>query len=104
MEEYKDAKVFSRKKYEEIEEDKIEIAVLGDVIISEEIKSVLKLQPKFAVLRKLDPVEMETDLELGFGKGRYQILAEINEELDEEEEIDDETRKKMEEEEARCRR
>ena len=42
LEEYKDAKVFSRKKYEEIEEEKIEIEVLGDVTISEEANSSTK--------------------------------------------------------------
>ena len=51
----------------------------------------MKLQPKLAVLRKLEPAEMETDLELGFGKARYKLLAEINERLEEgpEEEVDE---------------
>ena len=90
-------------KFEEIELDKVEVTMIGDVVISEEEKSVLKLQHKFAVLSKLDPVEMETDLELGFGKGRYTPLAEIEGKRKDEEEIDDETREKMEEQEAICR-
>ena len=89
---YKEAKMCTLSKFEEIELDKVEVTMIGDVVISEEEKSVLKLQHKFAVLSKLDPVEMETDLELGFGKGRYTLLAEIEGKIEDEEEIDDETR------------
>ena len=105
LEEYKDAKVFTREKFESIKEDEIERTKIGDVETSEAEDSVLKLQPKFAVLRKLENVEMETELEMGCGKGKYQLLAEINEKLEneEEEEPDEETREKMEEEEARSR-
>ena len=74
-------------KFEEIELDKVEVTMIGDVVISEEEKFVLKLQHKFAVLSKLDPVEMETHLELGFGKGRYTLLAEIEGKRKDEEEI-----------------
>ena len=49
---------------------------------------------------------MKTDLELGFGKARYQTLAEIREKLEEEgeeEEINESLEEKIEEEEAKCR-
>jgi hypothetical protein len=71
--------VFKRSRFEEIQEDEMEVTVVGNVKISKEEASVLKLQPKFAVLRKLDNVEMETDLQLGFAKARYQLLAELAE-------------------------
>ena len=84
LEFYKEAKVFNREEYEGIQEDKIETTVIGKVEVSEDERAVLRLQPKFAVLKKLDTVEMKNDLELGFGKARYQLLAEINEKLEEE--------------------
>ena len=48
---------------------------------------------------------MKTDLELGFGKARYQTLAEIREKLEEEgeeEEINESLKEKMEEEDTKC--
>ena len=82
LEYYKEAKVFDNEKYEQIQEDKVEIKMIGKAEVSECERSVLRLQPKFAVLRQLDTVEMKNDLELGFGKARYQLLAEINERLE----------------------
>ena len=51
--EYKNAKVFTLSKFEDIKEDTVEVTTYGKATISEEEKSALKLQPKFAVLRKL---------------------------------------------------
>ena len=108
MEQYKDAKVFKKDEFDTIVEDKIEIPQIGKVEISEKEISVLRLQPKFAVLRKLITVEMKNDLELGFAKARYQILAEIREKLEEgedgkEEEVNESLEERMEEEEAKSR-
>ena len=88
MEKYRDAKIFSGDKFDEIETDKIEITILGNLKdkISEAEYQVLQLHTKFAIMPNLEESDYEMDLELGFAKLRYQLLKELGEKLSEEEE------------------
>ena len=61
---------------------------MGKVEISEEEKEVLRLHPKFAILNDINPVDMAWDMELGFGKLRYQLSRENEEKLAPEDEIE----------------
>ena len=109
LENYKDAKVFSRKTFEEIEKNEISVAILGDIEVSDQVRQLLKLHPKFSIMQRLDETDYETDLELAFAKLRYQLLQELGEKLSEEEEntlrqeANEEIEEKMEEEEAKTR-
>ena len=73
LEMFKDCNVFHRDKMERLKPNIPEIKLIGEVKIDEEEKSVLSLNPKFAVTKKLVQVEMEQDAEICLGKLRYEI-------------------------------
>ena len=87
MKEYERANIFSKEKFDKIEETEIEIAVIGEIELTEEEKSVLKKHPKFALLDNLTMEKLELEFELGFGKYRYQIQREIKERKEKEKEM-----------------
>ena len=47
--------------------------LVGNIKIDEDERKVLDLNPKFAVLKKLELLEIEQDVELGLGKLRYEV-------------------------------
>ena len=106
---YGDASVFSGEKYDRIEEDEIVIQIVGDVSLSENERTALKLHPKFALMSDLREIDMDLEMELCFAKVRYQLSKELGEKLsdeDEEElrkEMTVEEEEKIEEDEARSR-
>ena len=63
---------------------KITHKLIGKVEISDEERRVLNLNPKFAVLKKLEQIDMEQDIELGLAKLRYEITR-LNKRIREEE-------------------
>jgi len=72
LEKYANCKIFKREKMEEMKPQKISHKLIGDISIDEDEKRVLDLNPKFAILKKLDQLEMEQDIELGLAKLRYE--------------------------------
>ena len=106
---YGDAAVFNSDKFDEIEEDKIVVQIVGDVTLSENERKALKLHPKFALMSDLRELDMDLEMELCFAKVRYQLSKELGEKLsdeDEEElrsEMTAEEEEKIEEDEARSR-
>ena len=53
LEKFSDCKVFQRQEMEKMEPEKTEIKLIGDVKIDEEERSILSLNPKFAIMKKL---------------------------------------------------
>ena len=109
IEEFIDAKVFNHNEFEKIEAETYEITIVGDVALTDEEKSILKLHPKFAIPAKLDEENLEFEFELGVAKLRMEIGREEAEKLSTEDgeilddEITPEEEEIMEEEEARSR-
>ena len=105
LEEFKEAKIFSKEEFESIDIQEYEVKIVGDIDLPANQKKALKLHPKFAILQRLDEDEMEYDMELGFAKLRYELSRESDEKLDEadEQEITEEEEEIMEEIEARSR-
>ena len=54
IKEYKEAKIFSRKAFDEIEEVKVEVITVGEIEITPEEREILQMHPKHAILEKLD--------------------------------------------------
>ena len=66
--------------------ESVEVSRIGNVRLDDDKLSILKLQPKFAILRKLDKIEMQTEIEMGMAKVCYQtakedLVREINEKI-----------------------
>ena len=73
FEEYKECKIFDETKFKEVKQKEIEVVMLGDVSLDEEEKEIMKLNPKFSVLKKLEKEEIENDIEIGLMKARYEV-------------------------------
>ena len=74
-------KVFDRAKLEEMKPADVESLVIGDIQLDDDEKQVLKLNPKFAVMVRLDDEEMERDTEIASSKLRYEIRRKKEQEL-----------------------
>ena len=77
--------IFNKKKYEEIKTWDYEVEIVGDVILSDSERIVLRLPPKFAIEENLPEDGLAQDEELAFAKARMTINKEEEEKL-----IDDE--------------
>ena len=84
LEKYSSCNIFNKEKMSTIKPQEIKHKLIGEVQISEEERSVLNLNPKFAVMKKLENINMEQDIELGLAKLRYEV-ARINKRIKEEE-------------------
>ena len=60
--------------------------LIGNIKIDDDERAVLNLSPKFAVMKKLELIDMEQDSELGLAKLRYEIMRIMRRIKDEEEE------------------
>ena len=75
---------------ERISKEVVEVTRIGEVDLDEDERALLMLPPKFALRRKLNEVDMRTDIEIGAAKLRYQIHKENSfKEISEEDEISD---------------
>ena len=110
LDEYNSAKVFDKKEFDGITPSEIQVSIVGNLVLSEEVKSVLRLHPKFAIREKIEDEELDFQQELGYAKLRYQLNREEEEDLGSEDEMEEATEEereqekdKQEEEEARSR-
>ena len=64
-----------------------EVRLIGDIKIDEDERSMVKMNPKFAIQRKLRLIEQEQDTELCLAKLRYEIkkIEQWRKELEKEE-------------------
>ena len=91
---YKNIKVFNKEKIESMSKESVIVESIGSVKLDPDEKALLSLPPKFAVRRKLEAIDMKTDLELSMAKVRMQIHKENrirdieNNDLDGEDKID----------------
>ena len=87
LEEYSDCKVFHREEMEKMIPSEIEIKTIGKVKLDESELEVLKLNPKFAIMKKLITTEMEHDTEMCLAKLRYEVrkIEELRTEIEREE-------------------
>ena len=96
IEEFREIIALSKKKTEEIEKDTPEVNTIGKVELDSDEMAVLRLPPKFAIRRRLDSLTMQTEIEMGMAKTRYQVAKEESiKQLGIEDEIEDKTRKKQ---------
>ena len=77
LKEYSDAMIFTKEKFEKIELDVMEVAVVGEVELSDAERQVLSLHPKFGIMERLEVTDYELDLILGFAKLLYQLSKEV---------------------------
>ena len=103
MEELYSISIFDREKYANLEELSYEITCIGEVNLTNEIKSVLRLHPKFSVIEILEEETLEFEQELSNGKLRMTLNKEIEMEKEDGEKMSPETEEKLEEEEAKSR-
>ena len=85
LERYKDCDIFDKEKMRSVKPQQIVHKLIGKVEISDDERKVLDLNPKFAVMRKLEQIDMEQDVELGLAKIRYEITR-INKKIRDNEE------------------
>ena len=81
LEEYESLSIFDKEKFDSIETENYEVAIVGDISLTHEEKKVLQLHPKFSVMQCLSKSEMRYELELAFAKLRYEIGRENNERI-----------------------
>ena len=103
-----EAGVFDDEKFNTIVKDDIQIQIVGNVVMTDDERELLRHHPKFALMTDLKEIDMDMELELAFAKVRYQLLKELGEKLsdEEEEQLEDMTREMeemIEEEEAKAR-
>ena len=72
LEKYSRSKVFSRAEMEKMQPVEQKVETIGKVKIDEDESSILRLNPKFAVLKKLVIEDMEHDIEICNAKLRYE--------------------------------
>ena len=73
LEEYSGCKIFDRAKMSELKPQEITHKLIGKVKIDETERAILNLNPKFAILKKLENIEVEQDIEICLAKIRYEI-------------------------------
>jgi len=98
LNEYREIIALSKKKTEELEKVLPEVNTIGKVELDNDEKAVLRLPPKFAIRRRLDSLSMQTEIEMGMAKTRYQVAREesiIQQDLDEEKENGEKTSKRQ---------
>ena len=105
MQDYHNLSIFDREKFERIQIQSYEVTCVGEIHLSNEEKSVLRMHPKFCVMETLKEGAMNFEIELANAKLRIQLHKENDEKLDDTEEIEltQEEKDTIEEEEAKSR-
>ena len=102
-------KVFSEEEYKNIEKDKIEVPIIGDIEITPEEEIILRKNPKFALPERLMEDTMREDMEKAYSLMRMELKDETTEDIGKGQETartseeDEEKDQRMREEEARTR-
>ena len=69
---YKDIIVFNKSEFDKMKKENVEISRIGNVELDRDEIAILKLPPKFAIRRKVKETEMQTELQMGMAKVRFQ--------------------------------
>ena len=95
-------KIFDPVRFDQIEKEKYEVKIIGDIELDEKEMQVLKLHPKFAVMPRLWEGGLDAEEEMANSKLRMQISKELEEKKNRDaEEIADKTVEKEPSEEER---
>ena len=86
MKEYGHIRVFDEEKYEEIIKDRIEVPTIGEIELTEEEKTVLRRNPKFAILQNLEENTIKEDMEKAYSLIRMELRDEDAEDREKEKE------------------
>ena len=73
LEYLRECKIFHRDKMEKMEVEEAAVTSIGKIKLDKDEVSILKLNPKFAIMKKLVKIETEQDVELCAAKLRYEI-------------------------------
>ena len=105
MQDYVSLSIFDREKFDRLETKSYEVTCVGNIILSNEEKSVLEMHPKFCVMDVLSEGAMNFEIELANAKLRIQLQRELDEKLEDEDEVEisPEEKNVIEEEEAKSR-
>ena len=95
IEEYKDCKVFDKGKFEDIKPWETNAVTLNGLELDDDEKEIMKLNPKFAVMRRLSVESQERENEIGFSKLRYEVRKRENNKLENEVEYENTDGKMM---------
>ena len=74
-------KVFSEEEYKNIEKDKIEVPIIGDIEITPEEEIILRKNPKFALPERLMEDTMREDMEKAYSLMRMELKDETTEDI-----------------------
>ena len=74
--------IFNKKKFDDLKTIEYEVDVIGDVILTDNERLILRLPPKFAVEENLPVEGLALDEELSFAKARMTINKEESEKLE----------------------
>ena len=96
IEEFHGCIVFDKGKLEAMKPSEVDSLVIGKVEIDDDEKAILKLNPKFAVMTKLEDESFERKVEVGLAKLKYEIRKQKERELENAVDIEDnDNRKKI---------
>ena len=93
--------IFNKEEFSKLKKEVTKISRIGNVKLDSDEVALLKLPPKFAIRRNLNEIEMQTEIQMGMAKVRYQthkedLVRDIDDELDNEEiERNNKKRKKL---------
>ena len=91
MTDYSEARIFTKKSYDNIQEDSYEVKIVGEVELTVEERKILQLHPKFCVVGQLNETNFEHEQEAALAKIRMEITKdEENQDLTPEEIKEDE--------------
>ena len=74
--EFAKLKIFSKSEMDKLKKEEVIVNVIGKVELDSDEIAILKLPPKFAIRKKLDDLDMRTDMEMAAAKIRYQTHKE----------------------------
>ena len=97
MSEYSHLRVFDEEKYEGITRDRIEVPTIGEIHLTEEEKTILRRNPKFAILQNLQENTLKEDMEKAYSLIRMELRDEDTEEKDTEDKNKEDTPNEEEE-------
>ena len=105
MKEFVHLSIFDREKYARIKIQSYEVTCVGEINLSNEEMSFLKMHPQFSVMEDLKEGGLEFEQELAYAKVRIQIQKEIDERTEDGDEVKltPEEEEKQEEQDARSR-
>ena len=103
MEGFESLSIFNKDNFDKIEVEEYDVVCVGEVTLSLEEKSVLKLHPKFSVMQNLVEGGLDFEQEIAYAKLRMELGKEIEERKEDATEMTEEEKEVTEELDAKSR-